>query len=431
MKTTLRFKFITTIIILACAGFAIGQNANGSRTITKSADVPADVTIDLNNHSGDLNIVTTTSNKVNLKTTIEVTGNSADDEQKVLQAVEDFTFELHGNTLKIDTRFYKNMNTVNNRSTMTLRNGDKVKVKDFKIRHELQIPKTANLKLNNKYSDIDMQSLGGETDLVLYSSKLNAHDFSGETSIQAKYSKIKLDNIGTKAEFDFYDTDIEMKTCDDLVIKSKYSKFEIEKAGKLEIESYDDKYNVEELASLSFNSKYSDFSSESGLTDLKLELYDCNIIVKSAENASFNGKYCDLKLGDVTNLTIDDSYDNNIYLGNTRKIDIGTSKYCLYEIKSVTVFSLDDGYDENIKIGKLNSDFSGFSFNGKYGKLEINAGSVPFKVDFNFKYPKVDIPESVKISKQIKDNSNLELVGGTSGGTIKINGYDMKVVINE
>ena len=427
----LRFKLFITVIILASAGYAFAQNANGSRTITKSTDVPADVTIDLNNHSGDLNIITTSANAVNLKTTIEVTGNSADDEKKVLQAVEDFEFELQGNTLEIDTRFYKNMNTINNRSTMTLRNGDKVKIKDFKIRHELQIPKSANLKLNNKYSDIEMQSLDGEVQLVLYSSKLNAHAFAGETSIQAKYSKIKLDNLSAKTEFDLYDTDIEMKTCGNLNIKSKYSKFEIDKGVKLEIESYDDKYNVKELASLNFNSKYSDFTSESGLTDLKLELYDCNVTVKSAENAKFNGKYCDLRLGDVTNLTIDDSYDNNIYIGNANKIDIGTSKYCLYEIKSVTGFSVDDGYDENIKIGKLNSDFSGLSFTGKYGKLEANAGSVPFKVDFNIKYPKVDIPESVKITKQIKDNSNLELIGGTSGGTIKINGYDMKIVIND
>lgn len=88
-------------------------------------------------------------------------------------------------------------------------------------------------------------------------------------------------------------------------------------------------------------------------------------------------------------------------------------------------------YDCNIKIGKLNSDFNGLSINGKYEKMEVNAGSVPFRVDFNIKYPKIDIPESVKISKQIKDNSSLELVGGNSGGSFKIEGYDMKVTIED
>ncbi len=427
----LRFKLFIAAIILAFAGNALAQNSNGSRTVNKSTDVPSGVTIDMNNHSGDLKITTTSSNNVKLKTTIEVTGDTPADEKKVLQSVEDFKFELHGDDLEIDTRFYKNMNTNNNRSTMTLLNGDKVKVRDFKIRHELEIPKSADLELNNKYSDIEMESLDGKVDLTIYSSKLYAHDFSGETNIQSKYSKIKLGNIKKDAEFDLYDTDIEMESCGDMELKSKYSKFVIEKAGKLEIDSYDDKFTVEELTGLDLNSKYSDFNSEAVLQDLNLELYDCNIKVKSARNARFNGKYCDLTLGDVANITIDDSYDNNIYLGNTQKIDIGTSKYSLYEIKSVSGFSLDDGYDDNIKIGKLNNDFSGLTFNGKYGKIEADAGSVKFKVDFNIKYPKVDIPESVKISKQIKDNSNLELIGGESGGTIKITGYDMKVVIDD
>jgi len=431
MKTTSLFRTFIAVTIFLVANSAIAQNTNGSRTINKAVSVPADVTICINNHSGDIKIVTGSGNSVNMKTTIEVTGNTADDEKKVLQAVDNFQFELNGNKLDIDTRFYKNMNTINNRSTMTLINGDKVKIKDFKIKHELQIPKSANLELNNKYSDIEMQSLDGEIKLTLYSSKLFANDFSGTTSIQAKYSKIRLEKISNDAEFDFYDTDIEMESCADINIKSKYSKFEIGEAGKMKIDSYDDKFTVDNLTSLELVSKYSDFISEAGLTDLKLELYDCNVTVKSASNTKFAGKYCDLKLGNVKNLTINDSYDNNFYLGNTGKIEIGNSKYCLYELKSVSDFSLDNSYDENIKIEKLNSDFSGFSVAGKYGKTEINAGSVPFKVDFSIKYPKIDIPESVKISKQIKDDSNLELIGGESGGTIKINGYDMKVIIND
>ncbi len=92
---------------------------------------------------------------------------------------------------------------------------------------------------------------------------------------------------------------------------------------------------------------------------------------------------------------------------------------------------MDDIYDDNIKIEKLNTGFTGLAINGKYGKIEINAGQVPFKVQFKIKYPKVDIPESVKITKQIKDNSDLELVGGESGGTISVEGYDMKVLIKD
>lgn len=432
MKTKLQFKhFAIAILVVFAVGTAAAQNLERTKTVNKTTKVPGDVTLQMNNYSGNLEIVTSAENTVSIKTTVEISGNSAADVDKVIAAVENFTFKLSGNILEIDTRFYKSMNTINNHSTMTLENGDKVKIKDLKISHEMHIPKSANIKLNNKYSDIEIGPVDGNAEFVLYNSKLNSADFSGKLSIDAKYSKIKLVNVLQDASLVFYDTDAEIESCKNLGINSKYSKFEINKTEGLEIESYDDNFNVGTVNSLKLNSKYSDFVSQANLKEIKLDLYDCNITVNSAERAFFNGKYCDLNLGNTGEFKTDDSYDNNIHLGNTKKIEVVKSKYCEFEFASVTSAKMSDMYDDNIKIGKLNSDFSGITVNGKYGKLAVEAGSVPFKVQFKIKYAKVDIPESVKISKQIKDNSDLELAGGESGGTISVEGYDMQVVIND
>jgi len=432
IKTQFHFKFFIAALFFTVAhGLCTAQSFDGTKTVNKISKVPGDVTLQMNNQSGDIKIYTSGENSVTMKTTVEISGNSKEEVDKVIAAIEKLTFELNGNTLEIDTRFYKSMNTINNKSTMTLLNGDEIKIKDFKIRHELHIPKTAKINLNNKYSDIDLESLDGDAEFVLYSSNLNAENFAGKLNIEAKYSKIKLENIGQNAEIDFYDTNAAIVSCENMKINSKYSKYEIKKAGELVIESYDDKFNVENMSSLKFTSKYSDFVSQANANEISLQLYDCNVKLNSAKKAVFNGKYCELHLGDIENLRTDDSYDNNVYLGNSGKIEIAKSKYSLYEIESISNLKLDDVYDDNIKIEKLNTDFIGLSMNGKYGKLEVNAGSVPFKVQFKIKYPKVDIPESVKISKQIKDNSNLELVGGESGGIIEVEGYDMKVVIDD
>lgn len=432
MKTILRCNlFLAAIIVLITHGVSTAQSINGSKTLNKTVKVTEDVKVQMNNYSGDLKIFTTGDNSVSIKTSIEISGNSKDDVDKVIAAIEKFDFKLSGNIMRIDTRFYKNMSSTNNRTTMTLENGDKVKIKEFKIRHELYMPKAASIDLNNKYSDIEMESLDGDANFVLYSSKLYAENFSGELNIESKYSKIYLENIGKNADFDFYDTDIEMESCSNLTINSKYSKYEIAKTSDLDIESYDDNFDVENMSSLKFISKYSDFVSQADVSNIQFEIYDCNIKVNSAERVVFNGKYSDVKLGDVGNFKIDDSYDNNVILGNTNKIEIGRSKYSQYDIKSISNLKFDDVYQDNIKVGQLNTDFTGLSMNGKYGKLQVDAGSVPFRVQFKIKYPKVDIPESVKISKQIKDNSDLELVGGESGGIISVEGYDMKVVIDD
>lgn len=430
MKTMLHIKFLLAVLIIFLAfGTSSAQNYEGSKTLNKTTAVPTDATIQMDNHSGDLKLITSGGHTATMKTTIEINGNSKEDVDKVFAAIENFRFKLIGNTLEIDTRFYKSMNTTNNQTTMTLLNGDKVKIKEFKIRHELQIPKSAKLKLKNKYSDVEMQSLDGDAGFVMYSSKLFGESLSGNVNIESKYSKIELDNIGGNADFDFYDSDVEITSCQNVNLKSKYSKFEIGKAGEMKIDSYDDKFKVADLSRLKFNSKYSDFESQANVNDVQLEMYDSNIKIKSAKNVVFNGKYCDLVFGDVATFKSDNSYDNNIYLGNTAEVEVGTGKYSFYQIQSVIKMSMNDIYDETVKIEKLENGFSGLSVNGKYGKLEVAAGSVPFQVDFKIKYPKVDIPESVKITRQIKDNSNLELIGGESGGTIKVEGYDMKVVI--
>jgi hypothetical protein len=431
MKTMLQFKFFVAVafftVLLTSPAFA--QKFDGSKTLAKSVAVPANVILQVKNHSGDLKISTTGSNNVMLNSKIEISGNSQADVDKVTAAIENLKFGLRGNILEIDTRFYKNMNTSNNRSTITLLNGDKVNIKDFKISHELQIPKSAAIELDNKYSDIEMQPVDGPAKFVIYSSKLNAGDFGGDVSIESKYSKIRIGNIKGNAKFDFYDSNLELESSNNLSLKSKYSKYIIKKTGNAEIDSYDDKLNITELSGLSLISKYSDFESTSALKDLKLDLYDSNIKVKSAVNASFNGKYCELHLGDIADLQISESYDNNIYLGNVKRMIVGNSKYSLYELSAVTEITMNDMYDENLKISGLNNDFKGISVNGNYGQLIVNAGSVPFKTDFKIKYPKVSLPENLKISKQIKDDSNLELIAGDAGGIIKINGYDMKVVI--
>jgi len=428
MKKQFRFKLITLILLLLISNIAISQNYETSKSLNKSVIVPSDITVVVSNQSGDLTFKSTDDSGINIKTDVKISGKSEEDVNQVLKAIEQFIFELDGNKLVIDTRFYKSMQTVNNRRTITLLNGDKIKIKDFEISHEIHIPKNANLKLNNKYSDVFMESRGGEVSLVLYSSKLEGASFAKDVQIDSKYSKIHLLNFMQNAELKLYDSDIKFTTCGDLNVQSRYSKIEAHKTDDVIIDSYDDKLYIDEINNLEFTAKYSDLVSKAELSDLNLDLYDSNIEIKSAIMGTFNGKYSNLKLGNVKEILIENSYDNDLYFRKTRKISIEESKYCKYEIGEVGKFIL-QGYDDSVTISGLNKEFEGIAVNGKYCKLDVNAGNIPFQVNFKIKYPKIDIPESVKIIKQVEKNSDLELIGNESGGKILVEGHDMKVVI--
>ena len=430
MKTRLHFKLLLTVAVLLMGSQLVwAQNYEASKTLNKSAAVPADLSINLSNHAGDIKINTTNNKTVSISTEIKVDARSREDAEKLLEAIEAFEFKLSGNRLNIDTRFYKSMNSVNGRSTITLLNGDKVKIKDFEIRHEMNIPKSANLNLENKYSSVFIGEIEGENKLNLYNSELRAEGFLSAVELEAKYSKLQVEKFDNDATFNLYDTDIEFKTATDISIDSKYSKIEGTKAGNLKINSYDDKVLIDDFSNLKMEAKYSDLVSEAVLDKLSLDLYDCNLKIQSAKSAEFTGKYSDLELGKVKTLNIPDSYDNNIYLDKTISIDIAQSKYSKYEIESTTKLSI-LSYDDDIEIGELNSDFEGISFDGKYGKLIIDAGSVPFKIDAQMKYGKVDFPKSLSPTRHIEKSGELELLVGNKGNTILIRGYDNTVAID-
>jgi hypothetical protein len=429
MKKQLHFKTLLLALALLFANEALlSQNYEAGKTLEKSAAVPENVDILISNHSGDIDFSTTNENTVSINTDIKVNTNNKEDADKLLEAIENFDFKLAGNTMNIDTRFYKSMNTINGRSTIILLNGDKIKIKDFEISHKISIPKSASLNLKNKYSNVSIESFEGEAQLNLYSSKLTADNFASDVSVESKYSKLYVGDFNAKTKLDLYDTDIVFKSASNLNIQSKYSKFEGNKAGSLTINSYDDDFKIDEFTDLKMEAKYSDLVSEADLNRLDLNLYDSDVKIASAKQARFSGKYCELKLGNVKELSIPSSYDNDIFLGKTVSITITESKYSLYDINTTSKFAL-LGYDDEVKINKLNSDFEGISVDGKYGKLTVNAGTVPFKIDAQMKYGKVDFPESMKVTKHIEKNSELEVHAGENGETVTVRGYDMKVDI--
>lgn len=430
MKTQLQFKpafLFLALLLVANVNFA--QNFEISKTLNKSETVAEGVVVDVSNHSGDIKFTISNNNTVTIKTEVNIDAKTEEDAKKLMNAINNFKFELQGNRLTIDTRFYKNMNSVNGRViNLTLINGDKLKLKDFTISHEISMPASAKLELENKYSNVSFPNLQEETKLNLYSCKLNAADFNSDLKIDAKYSKIYAGNIKGETSLELYDTDMEFENAASLDANCKYSDIKGNKTGNLNLVSYDDKLSINEFSNLKMEAKYSDFNSKSEAGKVVLDLYDCNLSLNAAKHLKFSGKYSELKLGNVKTLEIGESYDNDVYLKHTQSTIINESKYSSYKLASASKFEL-IGYDDEVVIDKLNDDFEGISFDCKYGKLRLNSSSKPFQIDLAMKYGKASLPDSFLPTTHIEKNSELEIRGGTNGGTIYIRGYDNQIDI--
>lgn len=427
MKNRFKKTILPVLGILLFTGIAYGQNYNGSKTLNKTVAVAADIHISMSNSSGDIEIVAGDVNSVTIKTDAKIEGKSKEDVDKVIKAIENFTFELNGNNLQIDTRFYKNMNSNGFRSTLTLLDGEKVEIKEFEIKHVLTIPKSAWLRLDNKYSEIEMQDISGNVEFSLYSSTIHAGNFGGEAKISMKYSKAFLGDL-KDVTFDLYDSDAVLKNCGDVNISSKYSKFEAEKTGNLKIDSYDDNYSVRSVPQISVVAKYSDFEFPSAVDEARLDFYDSNLKTGGLAQCSYSGKYSELIFGSIKNLDISASYDDSFKAGKVKLAKIAESKYSDYTFEEAAGFVY-SGYDDNIILSALNQGEGEINVTGKYVKLNITAGATPYQVNFKIQYPKINIPDNVAISQKISENSHLTLIGNSSGKKIIVNGYDMTVNI--
>ncbi len=472
-KTTSRFKTgILLVALFILSGTSFAQKYEASKNISKSAIIPKSAIIDINNQSGDLSIITTNDNKVLIHTTINVTGRTQEDVDKIIEAINNFEFKLSGNTFYIDTRFWKNMKTINGRSTMELNNGETVKFQDYSIHHELHIPATTNLILNNKYSDVDIQSFKGDAQLTMYNGKLKAESFTQPVKINLKYSKAELKNLAN-VSFELYDSDITIEKCSDVKINSKYSSFEAEKTGNLNIDSYDDNYTINTLENVSIKAKYSDFIFPSNGGDIEVDLYDSNIKLKSVKNISYSGKYSELVFGDASQLIIGSTYDDNIRIGNVKKLSIDQSKYSEFRLGDVGSFKIGNTYDDSFVMGacieiniqeskytdihlnsiqkefiahsydcqfylnKIDPEFSEITVDGKYGEIQIGLPSnSEYRLFVKSTYFEPNFPNGM-LQKQVTKDHNTRIYDystpnykGTDKQKISLEGYSMKMHFN-
>ena len=341
-RNTILYRIFSLAVASILTIASQAQSFETSKIIEKSEKVSQNVTIDFSNYSADLNIVTTNGNEINICTEITVDAKTQEDAGKFIRAVEDFEFEVSDKNAQINTRFYQKMQSINGRITMTLKNGDKIKLRDYDIKHKLEIPASANLKMQNKYSDMQLGALTGKASFNLYNCELDAETFTETVEINAKYSKIRVDKFDADLELNFYDSDLNFETAKNIKATCKYSKLQGESAESLNLNSYDDKFFINSISDLKITAKYSDLVAKAKLNSCSLNLYDSNITISSAALVKFNGKYCTLDLGDVENFSISNSYDNVIQTKTVGQLEALVSKYSKMSIEQIKKFSIID-----------------------------------------------------------------------------------------
>jgi len=435
------FKIL--LVVLALSGLKSKTNAQSETpkgnvlNASLIRDLPANGELIINNYDAELEIKVWNNPKVEIKSELIVEVDSQEDLIKLAKAFAIKVVDEKKDRLSIDTKFYKSMVSMfGKKTTLELITGEKITVKKIvKASHIAYIPQSANLQIISKYNKLNIENISGNIKLNLYDVDIYMGNFGSTGNFDMKYSKANIGN-GGNSTFMLYDTDIDAGELGNVKVDAKYSKLIIKKTNDLSIVSYDDDFVVGQLSKITADAKYSTFRLNGDTGDSKFELYDSDIFGKNFKSISFSAKYSDLRIGDIGELIIPSSYDNNYYLGVVGSLNCSESKYDMFRLDGANG-SLDfpNTYDADILIKNTSANFKGLSGKFTYGKVYLKLdNSQQFNLNFSSTYGNITFPTDKFKIKSLSDKTDSKRIfeGSTAADAkcnIKFTSYDTNFII--
>lgn len=218
-------------------------------------DVQAGLQLDVENKYGKVVVQTWDQPKVALQIDLEVNGRTEAKAKKLREGI-DFEITHLANFIKIKTL------TNANSSMMYSIIEDVLPEQDMHINFVLQIPRTTQLKLSNRYGPVFLEQLTGRVDLTLANGDLHATHLAGSTSLNLRYGNATItraDNASLNLSYG----ELVLNEGGNLNLITRSVKVRIQQAERLQLDSRRDSYTIEKSNYLSGTCAFSDLTLRS------------------------------------------------------------------------------------------------------------------------------------------------------------------------
>ncbi len=475
---SIHFWKLTLLTLLSFSlSLSLTAQIEKSKSVEKTFDLGKEGSVSIDHRYGLLKVIQSTDDKVHLNARLRIEGTNEGDIQR---ALEQFEIDINefGNRVMIETELsIKNWNTRNGRTNLTFKNGLKVKgLKKITIEMLLAVPDLKALALKNKYEDIIIDhNFNGDVDIEIYDGDLNTKNIAGELELEVKYGKATLKDIGD-GDLTLYDSEMEMENGKAVKVSSKYSEYTLGDTESLEIDAYDDKFELGNIKGrLVIKDKYSEIEL-GNFGEADLDIYDADLKGQKGGNLTIQGsKYTKYRFGELTSLTIDESYDDEFILKNMKDVLINRTKYTEFSIGELsgelkvtsshddkfkvealtnliikeskyTEFDVEalsgqvdllDSHDDKLEVQTVEKGFKGLKMNGKYSKVYLDIPTtIKYEIDVDMTYGDIDYPESAFENQYYKEKDDVLLVKGKMIGAgadapkVEVVGHDCRVDLN-
>lgn len=352
-------KYYTFFLLLfAFLPFYVFAQFTETREINKRFKVNPDTRIEISNKYGKVELNTWDKDSVVLNISIRVEDKKL---SKLEKAIDDIDFEI------TDSQSFLVIKTLTGESQNQLeKEFQKFKETLFQtdgkseINYTVWLPKTNNLKVDNKFGDVYIGDYLGEVEITLSNGNLKSHDFGGKTELNLSFADATVNEIKT-GRLNCNYSEMYLKKAGNIRIVSKSTEYEINDVTDLDTDSRRDKFRIRKAGNVDAQGSFSNFRINE-LTDritLRAEYGDIEIEKISTD---FSNVFIESKSADI-----------DLYFNKNSAF-----KFEITQTKAETSFSPElkieneETLDEKEKKIKLTGNFGDASDNVK---LLINATS--------------------------------------------------------
>lgn len=317
MKRHLKFRIYLVLMALLLSYGSWAQETKLSKSIDKTFEVSERLNLEITNKYGNVIIDTWSRNEVSLKIEILAFGKDENAAEKLMDRVE-FDFKQSSDFLEVESvfdrkkSFFKDMiNSVSDYSASLL---SKHKLQ---VNYELNIPETTgSISIDNRFGDIHIGDINGRINITLSHGNLRANKIEDYSRLNVNYGKAKIKEI-KEVNLTLKGAELEVEFAEKLKIQSSSSTIFIEKVLVLDLESTNDKVEINSVEDISGSANFTDLS-----------------ILHLRESCRLNQSY-----GGLTIKNIHDSYRSIRVNGKSTDYYLNFSKKCSFETR---IYARDD-----------------------------------------------------------------------------------------
>ncbi len=290
-------RVIILLLVLLHFNRLLPQGASETRSFIKEFPVSNESVLEVNNKYGTIEITTWDKDSALIRAEIKA---SAPNHSKLNKMFDEINVKISGSgsLLLAQTVFNQSINAfLENFKGMT----NKVINYDsqVEINYYINVPEYMNLRIENRYGDVFMENNSGNFDLTLSNGSLKADVPGRKSNFSLAFCDATISSF-LSGSIDASFSDITISDIKRAKIKSISSKYRINKAGEIEIESRRDDLFIDNIGVLEGDSYFTDFEVGSLTESLNLVSrygnLDIDNIAPQFESVNINSGFSDLSL---------------------------------------------------------------------------------------------------------------------------------------